>query len=146
MIKNLLRITFVGFIWNRYGTMILSALVLFAYFWIVGKIHGDYLSYAQLHSQTGFVGVSFVVKWLAFLAGVIVYWLFNSVVRKRLIRKGQERELPASRPVTSAQPEALRENAEDDPFEEIRNREALRSKGDLLLEKKRAKNGSQKTR
>lgn len=119
--------------------MILSALVLFAYFWVVDMIHEDYLNYLDLRGESTSAGLSFLVKWLAFALGITIYWMFNSYARKKYDKKsGQLTDTGASRnkPGKSSNGGTGMEGR-DDPFDEIRRKGRLRSRGDLIIDKNR---------
>lgn len=142
MIKNLLRITVLSYIWKRYKIIIVSTLCLFAYFWLVGKLHADFVGYSELNGDKEYLGLSFVIKWLAFLVGFLIYLALSTWYRtpeknkhnnlstplngglesrKKLIEKSTEKSSEPNRP---------------DPFDEIRKKGKLRSKSDLIIEKK----------
>ena len=87
MFNNLLRLTFVSYIWKRYRRLIVSTLLLFAYYWLVGKLHGDYILYSELTakdatenatpSSQAHLGYSFIIKWLALILGGVIYCISN---------------------------------------------------------------------
>ena len=142
MFNKLLNVTLVGFLVNRYGAMIVSTLVLFGYFWVVGLIHRDYLDYLELQGSSQGVGLSFVIKWLAFIVGISLYWLFNSYIRKKADRKRNKQSssslkaagLPADKSAKNTR--ASGEAELYDPFDEIRQKEKLRSRADFVIESK----------
>jgi len=78
MFKQFFRLTVVAYIWKRYKTIIISTLVLFIFFWVVSQLHADYVSYGDLNHDKQYIGLSFVIKWIAFVAGLVVYFLVNS--------------------------------------------------------------------
>ncbi|MGB2359747.1 MAG: hypothetical protein ACPH64_05855, partial [Porticoccaceae bacterium] len=77
MIKNLFRLTVLSYVWTRYKFVITSTLLLFAYFWLVGEVHKDFVEFIGLNNDTEHLGVSFLVKWLALMLGVLVYFALN---------------------------------------------------------------------
>lgn len=135
MFKQLFRLTVVTYVWKRYKAIIVSTVILFVFFWLVGQLHQDYLSYGNLNQDTQHIGLSFVVKWAAFIAGFIIYVLFNSWQGKRARRA---KDLPQDS-VNTAQ---LTSDSSDqtaksnDPFDVIRQKDKLRSKADMVIEKK----------
>ena len=135
MFNKLLKITVIGFIWSRYGTMILSAIVLFAWFWVVGLVHEDYLSYLTLQGEGASAGWSFLLKWLAFLVGVICYWWFNSYARKKFDKKEKGSLAEPSNTQAAVEADLGSPNSKD-PFDKIRRKEKLRSKADLVIDHK----------
>ena len=148
MFNKLLKLTVAGLLWSRYGTMIVSTLLLFAWFWVVGMIHQDYLEYLALQETRGSVGLSFVLKWLAFIAGVAVYWLFNSFVIRRTGRRREAAGPQSGQAPGDAGKKRLPATGgpeQDDPFDAVRHKEKLRSKVDLLIERHEHK-GTSKNR
>lgn len=131
MIKNLLHITLLSYVWKRYKMMIISTVALFAYFWLIGKIHEDFINYARLNANTQYIGLSFALKWLAFFVGFIVYFVLNT----RYLGSGKHKK--RAKAAASEPPEKPNAEAdEDDPFEAIRKKAKLRSAADFLIEKK----------
>jgi|TARA_B110000908_G_C9869531_1_gene277699 hypothetical protein len=121
MMKGILRLTALSFIWTRYKTGIVSTAILFLYFWLVGELHQDFVEFAALNDDAKYLGVSFLVKWLGFVLGVVVYFLLSGRYRNQ--RRGG-----ASSPDLCDQPG-------DDPFDAIRKKENLRSAADFVVDK-----------
>lgn len=122
MLKNIVRLSALGFIWARYKTVIISTCALFGYFWLVASLHRDYLEFAHLNDDISYIGLSFILKWLAFIVGVIIYLMFN----------GRNRQ-PKSVAIDPAPTSAQQENK--DPFDNIRHKDKLRSAADLVIDK-----------
>lgn len=135
MFKQLFRLTVVTYVWKRYKAIIVSTVILFVFFWLVGQLHQDYLSYGDLNEDKEYIGASFVIKWLAFIIGFIIYVLFNSWQGKRA---NGTKDLPNDT-VNTAQLSSVPsvdEMQANDPFHEIRQKDKLRSKADMIIEKK----------
>lgn len=134
MLNNLLKMTALTLIWKKYRAGIVAVAVLIGYCWLVGVIHQDYLSYRALAGSDDTLGLSFVLKWLAWLAGFTVYLYYdNSPANKRP-------EHPTAQRADSISP-ATTDNVqrdEADPFAAIRNKKTLRSKADVVIDKHRA--------
>ena len=79
MFKQIFRLTFATFIWKQYKRIIVSTLLLFAYLWLVGSIHSDFLSYAELQTDQTMAGRSFLLKWAALVSGVVLYLAYNFI-------------------------------------------------------------------
>lgn len=122
MLKNIVRLSALGFIWARYKTVIISTCALFGYFWLVANVHRDYLEFAHLNGDISYIGLSFILKWLAFIVGVIIYLMFNG-------RNRQPKPLAIDPAPTPAQQE------NKDPFDNIRHKDKLRSAADLVIDK-----------
>lgn len=139
MFKNLFRLTVIGYLWKRYKAFIVSTLLLLLYFWVVGQVHDDYVSYANLNADKEFIGLSFIVKWIAFAVGCLVYFILNTWyfsigkpqddLKKEPFRLFRQNE--------AHQQSTGLENSvnEIDPFDTIRKKTKLRSKADLIIEK-----------
>jgi hypothetical protein len=123
MIKNLFRLTVLSYVWARYKFVITSTLLLFAYFWLVAEVHEDFVEFIGLNNDTQYLGVSFLVKWLALILGTLVYFALN----------GRRRRASAiARKPSQAEPETA-----EDPFESIRQKDRLRSAADFVVERKK---------
>ena len=122
MFKQVFRLTFITFVWKKYKRIIASTIFLFAYLWLVGYVHDEYLEIARLQEQNN-IGLSFMVKWLALLSGAVIYLVFNLLGTKS--RKNSVRQVPAESDGTEA----------NDPFAELRTRKKLRSKAEMIIEK-----------
>ncbi|MGB2465446.1 MAG: hypothetical protein ACPH96_02170 [Porticoccaceae bacterium] len=123
MIKNLFRLTVLSYVWTRYKFVITSTLLLFAYFWLVGEVHKDFVEFIGLNNDTEHLGVSFLVKWLALMLGVLVYFALN---RRRRGSSATDSRLTQTAPETS-----------EDPFEAIRKKDKLKSAADFVVERKK---------
>ena len=142
MIKNLFRITLISFIWKRYAAIIVTTLSLFIYFWLVGKLHEDFVAYSELNNSQEYLGLSFIVKWAAFLVGVIVYLLLNTRYRspesfQDTSKTGFYDELKSSQNNKMVELPTRKKDFESgaiDPFENIRKKEKLRSMADFIIE------------
>jgi len=122
MFKQAFRLAFVALIWKQYKSVIISTILLFAYLFLISNVHGDYLEHLKLQDQSQTSGLSFVYKWLAYAAGIALYFLFH------WWRASRKSIKPKSDKVASS--EVL--DDEDDPFAQIRQRKQLRSRADFL--------------
>jgi len=143
MIKNLFHITLISYIWKRYKAIIISTLSLFFYFWLIGKLHEDFVSYSHLNDDKQYIGLSFLLKWLAFFTGFIIYFVFNTRSRSsgkrekttknnlsnKLTRSENKKELSRVSNHQNSAPDKT------DPFEGVRKKEKLRSTADFIIEK-----------
>ena len=141
MIKNIFRITLATYIWKRYSVVIISTAVLFVYFWLVGKIHSDYVSYIELNDESKYLGLSFLLKWFAFLVGFLVYLLVNSARFSLKNEIDNSKESVSNTVQANANNDALdvqekKANNQQDPFAQIREKPTLRSRADIVIEKK----------
>jgi len=124
MFKQVFRLTFVTFIWKHYKRLIVSTALLFAYLWFVGYAHAEYLQYAN-QDQNVSVGQSFFIKWIALILGVAVYLLFHFLSPSRKQKK------ESAKPIEAHEPKP----GEPDPFDAIREKDSLRSRAEIVLDK-----------
>ncbi len=135
MLKNLLHLTVLTVLWKRYRKLILSTLLLFLWFWLLGHLHDDYIRYIELNEDKQYLAWSFFIKWSAYIIAVIGYLLYNAgfslrVNSGRRISASKD-EADASRARQDRLPDA------EDPFAQIRQRDRLRSRADFIIEKTR---------
>ena len=129
MLKPLVRITFAHLVWRYYKRTIVQSLLTIVAIIVIGLIHSDYLAYAQSQQHNDYVGLSFVVKWVVYLLALT--WLvlgIRSDYRKR--QKQAELKQVAKAPPVYASPE-------QDPFHQIRHKDKLKTRADLVIEKHR---------
>lgn len=135
MIKNLIHLTLISVIWKKYRNMIVSTLLLFIYFWLVSMVHGDFVNYSELNSDKQYLALSFFIKWLAFLLGVVIYLIFNSRYSSRKLKDKNSGKASAKKDAVNTT-----ETNQADPFEQIRRRDKLRSRADFIIQKNTDKN------
>ena len=133
MFKQIFRVAFVTLVWKQYKHIIVSTLVLFAFLYLVGNVHADFLRHAELQDQKEGLGLSFIYKWLGFLFGVVAYFTYH-YFRTRVT--GTDKTDKASKKKVANAKAALNNEADDgdDPFARIRSRKKLRSRADFLIE------------
>lgn len=136
MIKNLLQLTLLSFIWKRYRNVIISTLVLFVFFWLVGMLHDDYVNYSRLNDDRQYLALSFFIKWLSFLIGVFIYLIYNARFSLR-VSSDQASNKALSR---KDKKHGTHQTVQADPFEKIRQQDKLRSKADFVIQKNTDKN------
>lgn len=130
MFKQVFRITFVTFVWKQYKQIIVSTVLLFAYLWLVGGVHADYLSYAELQSDQSLAGKSFIYKWAALISGVLCYLGYHSLRRRKSARLKNKSAGKATAKLTDSE-----QNDGPDPFAEIRLKSKLRSRSEIMIDK-----------
>lgn len=151
MLTNLVKLTAVTFLWKKYKSTIVSTLVLIIYFSVVAVVHQDYLAYKELEGSSENLGLSFVLKWLAWLGGIVFYFLFDSIGSNNKLsgdklQSGKDRRNSKSSNDNKKSNKnnsnedkkgtpAIDTDNQQDPFSAIREKKKLRSKADLLIEK-----------
>ncbi|MEM7360895.1 MAG: hypothetical protein AAF431_17525 [Pseudomonadota bacterium] len=140
MFKQIFRLTFITLVWKQYKHVIVSTVILFAYLWLVGSVHADYLSYAEMQEDDSLAGASFLMKWAAFIVGVVVYIGFHWL-RGRKEKKSEAKSGPVFSPKSGKIDSFNSVKSKDgqveeiDPFAEIRAREKLRTRAEIMMEK-----------
>jgi len=124
MFKHIFRLTFLTFIWKKYKRVIVSTVLLLLFLWLVNFAHSEYLSFAKYQSEESNITLSFFVKWLSLILGAVIYlitvfWL----PKKKIITKKNKDEAK------------LTNTGERDPFASIREKDQLRSRAEIMLEK-----------
>jgi hypothetical protein len=129
MLKNIVQLTLLSVLWKRYKNLIVSTLLMLVYFWLVGKLHQDYVSYSELNNNHEYLALSYIIKWTAFILGASIYLLLNSYFPR------PKKPVPTK---LANDPKAVPEQqGSADPFTEIRHRKKLRSRADFVIEKHR---------
>lgn len=141
MFKQIFRVTFITLVWKQYKHVIVSTLILFAYLWLVGSVHADYLSYAEMQEDESLAGVSFVLKWAAFITGVVIYVGFHWLRGRKQGNKDEVKTGPVfsrkSQKIDSFGNSSSKNGQveEIDPFAEIRTKEKLRTRAEIMMDK-----------
>jgi len=134
MIQFLAKSAFIAIAWKKYSTTIISTAVVLVYFFVVSKLHEDFVNYSSLVLDNQYLGVSFVIKWIAWLFGAIFYLFIGfSYFNKSQIKRAFNNVTIHS---SKMDKEHIQKH-ESDPFEEISKRGRLRSKSDFILEKRK---------
>lgn len=133
MFKQVIKYTLLAVIWRRYRSLIVGTLGLFFYFWLIGKLHQDFLAaYAQVNATDAALAVSFLIKWLLLGTGLVVWLIFLWFWRRPRAQADiakSTRELARDIPTAPASPEV------EQRFKQLREKQTLRSKSDLVIEK-----------
>ena len=120
--KQVFRVAFIALVWKQYRAVIVSTLLLLAFFFVVSSLHNDYLAAVGDDAKQ----ISFIYKWCAYAAGLIAYFIFHAI-RNRIKSK------TAKRKEEFAESKKF-DNNDDDPFAKIRARKTLRSRADFIAE------------
>ncbi|MFQ3245544.1 MAG: hypothetical protein ACJAYF_000209 [Arenicella sp.] len=122
--KQVFRVAFVTLIWKQYKALIVSTFLLIAYLLLVGSVHSDYLTHSQLQKDTSASGMSFIYKWAAYTAGIVLYFGFHALRSSR--PKKQDLAQKAKQANKTAKHDL------EDPFAAIREKDKLRSRADFI--------------
>jgi len=131
MFKQLVKYTLAAVIWKRYRALILATVGLFVYFWVVGRLHGDFLAYVALRSSNENLASSFIIKWLFIGGGLSAYLGFLYFWQ----REPEERTLPKTPHKTPEASPKTSSHDQKDPFERLRTKTTLKAKGDTVIDR-----------
>jgi len=150
MLRPLLKVTFIAWIWQNYRHLLASTLVLFVCFWLINRVHQDYLNYLALKGSDAGVGLSFIIKWAAVVASITLYYFFNAFWGARKSRKSpsktstswfsgtdKHKESPTDMATSSKRDKT---DTVPDPFDQFRGNKKLRSRSEITVEKKGREN------
>ena len=140
MLQRILTWTLIAALWRRYGKILRILPIVIAILVVITMLHDDYVQYVKVSEDAKFLQWSFLVKWLLILLVVGVYWQFA----KTMLNRDQQKEIkkePKNRSTKRNENSADTSNlsgvdSENDPFSNIRQKKALRSKAEVVLEKK----------
>jgi len=128
MWKSLLKLSVVSYVWKRYKRTLVAFPLLLVYFWGVGLVHEDFISYVSLEGDNQGVGWSFLIKWLLILVGIVVFIAIH-------LAGDPDENKHEKESFTHSQANTKNTREEFDAFSNIRNKGKLRSKADVILEK-----------
>lgn len=154
--NKLINIVLSGLLWRQYKFLIVSLVLLIVVIFIVGQVHNDYIDYANTSNENANVGLSFIIKWLAWVGAVVAFFVSNHLVNKK--KEREKAQAPSStlqkilafkankKSALKGEKESLNkqtndntstsdQNSQQDPFAQIREKQKLRSMGDFLIEK-----------
>ena len=96
-------------------------------------VHADFLAYTNSQPIAEHVGLSFVVKWLAYIA--LISWFIWGL--KRDYNNSQKQQLSIKNTMQQSAQTQQRHQADPsaDPFKNIRNKEKLRSRAEVVIAK-----------
>ena len=136
MFKQVFRVAFATLVWKQYKHVIVSTLLLFAFLFLVGKIHTDFLIHAEQAGDKSGLGLSFIYKWLALAAAVGLYFAYHFMRTRQNSREAndQTRKKSKKKGLLRKEVKGVEESDGDDPFDKIRSRKKLRSRADFLMD------------
>ncbi|WP_158657723.1 hypothetical protein [Agarilytica rhodophyticola] len=110
--------------------------MLLLYWWIVSRLHGDFIAYAELKNAEQHIGLSFIVKWLMFGLGFAIFITFSFIALRpekpsEPEKKAGETNQAQSQPKKSSE----KPDQNDTVFDSVRSKSSLRSKSDMIIEK-----------
>ena len=132
------------FFWLR--TRYKGLFFLFITLAIIFYAHNEYVSWANVTGNVGFLGYSYILKNVLLVLIVLIYFIitikrsiasrdgFDSLRKKEKLTSSAERILTKDKAERSS---TEGEKADEDVFDSLRNKEKLTSKAERILQKKR---------
>ncbi|WP_020207581.1 hypothetical protein [Gilvimarinus chinensis] len=130
-------------IWKRYHRVILATLALLLGYFLISMIHGDYVDYAQGAQDTKLLWLSYIAKWTGLIVITALYYFYL-----KLVLAPKEVKAPQANTSRQKHPHKQKQHngptpsiePEHDPFANIRQKEKLKSRGDIALDSHRNTN------
>jgi len=133
MLQRIFTWTILAAIWKRYGRVLKVLPLLLAGIFIISFIHTDYVRYVEVSENQALLHWSFVIKWGLILAVVAWYWYF---VRTSLSTKKHKLNDSVMAKSDAKNNRQASDEQKSDPFSEIRTKTKLRTRAEIMLEKK----------
>lgn len=132
MLNPLIRLTFLATIWSKYQFNIKQFLLAAILLVVVQFIYLDVAEYLQSTQANSYLLIALVSKWLLNGAILLLCWF-------RIRQHHKQKKAPADK--KSARRDTSQRQADstppaNDPFARIREKKTLRSRGDVLIDKK----------
>lgn len=137
MFNQLLKWTALLAIWNKFKRQIIATLTMFVMLWGIAFLHEDYLRFVkstEMENASTYIATSFFIKWGVSMMVIIGYVYVLYFFRQRTPKTTQKGKTSAK----SSSSSMIQKNSKD-PFDAIRKKKKLRSKGDLTINKVRVK-------
>jgi len=137
MIAQMLRFSVLLAIWKKYRRHLTGALVLLAFWLVVNIVHQDFIEYSHLsQGKEEALGWSYLLKWVANLLGLAIYlWLIREPVKQNSVGLDPLTSLNLRSGRTEPKPKSPKGvDPAADPFAEIRQKDRLRSKADIVID------------
>lgn len=125
-------------LWRKYKRHVSATLLCLIALILITLFHQDFIEFND-KSQTPYLALSYVIKWVSYLICIILYWLaiakinraakFDSTLHSMMKSKKTQ---PATN--TSINEGQKLEAPKRDPFAHLRNKKTLRSKADFIIE------------
>ena len=90
--SKIINILLSGLLWKRYKFLIVSLLMTIICMVIIGQVHADYIAFQNIKGDTTFLGMSFVIKWLAWMAVFVAFLGANHAYNTKKEREDMIKE------------------------------------------------------
>lgn len=136
MFSPLIRLGLLASFWLKYKSNIIKTLFAILALAIVHYVYQDVVELFSLNQQQNYLMYALVVKWLVILL-IIGFYVFSLKVQANNNSQPIKVKKSTKSTVADNSNSANSNSADVDPFEQFRHKPKLRSRSDLMLEKKR---------
>ena len=134
MFSPLIRLGLLASFWLKYKSNIIKTLFAVLALAIVHYVYQDVVELFSLNQQQNYLMYALIAKWLVILIIIGVYVFSLKATEKN----NQPIDVKKSAKTTANSATPSNQGRESvDPFEQLRHKDKLRSRSDLMLEKKR---------
>ncbi|WP_016957522.1 lipase chaperone [Catenovulum agarivorans] len=136
MFSPLIRLGLLASFWLKYKSNIIKTLFAILALAIVHYVYQDVVELFSLNQQQNYLMYALVVKWLVILLiiGTYVFSLKSAAKNNQPLNVKKSAKTAAA---TNSTASSKLGSETADPFEQLRHKDKLRSRSDLMLEKKR---------
>lgn len=137
MFSPLIRLGLLASFWLKYKSNIIKTLFAVLALAIVHYVYQDVVELFSLNQQQNYLMYALIAKWLVILLiiGIYVFSLKSTASNNQPLNVKKSDKTTAKSATPSNQTNQGSESV--DPFEQLRHKDKLRSRSDLMLEKKR---------
>lgn len=127
LLRTTLRAVSAWLIWRWLEPRWRSTLALVIGWLLVTVLHNEYAEYVRISENTGFLWLSYLLKWLLILSGIAAYAWFSVLAPRQPARHGDGAAATAKSPDSSLPP--------DDGFDFLRHKNTLSSRADKVIDR-----------
>ena len=131
MFNQMLKWTVIISIWRKYKRHLTITLVLLLVLFLISQFHKDFIEFHS-QTQTPYLAISYVVKWLAYLVCILVYGFMIKKVNANTRFDSTLHSMMAAKPDSAVSKKAPAQK-EEDAFAHLRTKKKLRSKADFII-------------
>ena len=149
MLQHLVKWAVLAAAWRQVRPYLIGTLVAIVALLIIDTLHAEFLAYLKIRSDlvkfdvstdnlSPWLMTSFLAKWTSFL-GILIGWFFYLTSRRRALKKTpRARDVSGSLKAQKLQTsqEAKKTIEDDKAFDFLRIKSHLRTRGEILLDKK----------
>lgn len=140
MLNQMVKWTVIIGLWRKYKQHISATLFLLLGLLLITLFHQDFVEYNE-QSQTPYLALSYLVKWLAYLSCGVLYVVVLKRINKTAKFDSTLHNMMNNKASNTTKADKTEEEVENsantsntDPFAHLRSKKSLRSKADFIIE------------